>query len=227
MERADARASGRVRYFTGKPCKHGHIAERLVSDRACLGCAYYKCRRADQREKHRLRQREFYKTEKAKEYYRRRYEIADKKALTERERERYKCPDVRGRIRARKNAAARTPNGIAAAFTRQSLARVLDRGSKDAEQILGYSRDDLISRIEETMADGMSWDNYGEWHIDHIVPVQWFLRHGERDAKAINCLTNLRALWAKENISKGAHERWVCEKTSEIAVAEAIRRSTK
>ena len=34
-----ARQAGFVRYFTGKPCKHGHVAERFVSTRACVECS--------------------------------------------------------------------------------------------------------------------------------------------------------------------------------------------
>lgn len=34
----EARAAGLHRYFTGQPCKHGHIAERLVSNHTCLEC---------------------------------------------------------------------------------------------------------------------------------------------------------------------------------------------
>ncbi len=39
ISRAEAKAHGRARYFTGKPCKLGHIAERLVSNWGCLECA--------------------------------------------------------------------------------------------------------------------------------------------------------------------------------------------
>lgn len=38
MTRAEAKAAGLKRYFTGKPCKHGHIAERIMSDMSCLEC---------------------------------------------------------------------------------------------------------------------------------------------------------------------------------------------
>lgn len=38
IKRAAAQASGLKRYFTGKPCKHGHVAERQVSDKQCLDC---------------------------------------------------------------------------------------------------------------------------------------------------------------------------------------------
>jgi len=38
MTRAEAIAFGSRRYFTGKPCKHGHIAERHVATRNCIIC---------------------------------------------------------------------------------------------------------------------------------------------------------------------------------------------
>jgi hypothetical protein len=38
ITRAEAKALGLKRYFTGKPCKRGHVCERLVSNRACLEC---------------------------------------------------------------------------------------------------------------------------------------------------------------------------------------------
>jgi 5-methylcytosine-specific restriction endonuclease McrA len=40
IERAAARASGLTRYFTGKPCKHGHVAERVASNGRCIVCLY-------------------------------------------------------------------------------------------------------------------------------------------------------------------------------------------
>lgn len=49
---------------------------------------------------------------------------------------------------------------------------------------------------------GMSWDNRGEWHIDHIKPVCIFIREGETDPAVINALSNLRPLWAEENLSR-------------------------
>lgn len=37
--RAAAKAAGSKRYFTGKPCKYGHIAPRLSSNGTCFSCA--------------------------------------------------------------------------------------------------------------------------------------------------------------------------------------------
>ena len=38
ISRAEAKAQGLKRYFTGRPCKHGHIAERAVSGKCCIVC---------------------------------------------------------------------------------------------------------------------------------------------------------------------------------------------
>lgn len=38
ISREEARAAGLFRYFTGKPCKNGHAAERFVSNSACSAC---------------------------------------------------------------------------------------------------------------------------------------------------------------------------------------------
>jgi hypothetical protein len=38
IEREEARLQGRKRYFTGRPCVHGHETERYVSTGACIAC---------------------------------------------------------------------------------------------------------------------------------------------------------------------------------------------
>lgn len=38
ITRADAKAAGLTRYFTGKPCKHGHVSDRDVSSHTCSEC---------------------------------------------------------------------------------------------------------------------------------------------------------------------------------------------
>ena len=47
----------------------------------------------------------------------------------------------------------------------------------------------------------MSWENYGEWHIDHKKPISKFDK--KTNLKIINSLCNLQPLWAKDNLSKG------------------------
>ena len=38
MERKEATAKGLKKYNTGRPCKHGHIADRYVESGACSAC---------------------------------------------------------------------------------------------------------------------------------------------------------------------------------------------
>ena len=74
------------------------------------------------------------------------------------------------------------------------------------ELLVGYSRKDLIKHLEYLFQDGMSWDNYGEWHIDHIIPISVFnyKNTDHIDFKRCWSLDNLRPLWASENERKGA-----------------------
>jgi len=66
--------------------------------------------------------------------------------------------------------------------------------------LLGYSALDLKNHIESLFTEGMTWDNHGEWHIDHIKPVISF--HKETLPRIVNALSNLQPLWAKENRDK-------------------------
>ena len=50
----------------------------------------------------------------------------------------------------------------------------------------------------------MSWDNYGEWHIDHILPDSSFYYVSTEDDEFKKCwaLSNLQPLWAIDNLKK-------------------------
>lgn len=69
---------------------------------------------------------------------------------------------------------------------------------------LGYSVDELMAHLEVKFLDGMSWKNYGKWHIDHIRPcASYDLTDPEQFAECWG-LSNLQPLWARDNIRKGA-----------------------
>lgn len=72
---------------------------------------------------------------------------------------------------------------------------------------LGYTPEQFRSRMEVQFKKGMSWDNYGEWEVDHKIPMSVMIARGERRPEIVNALSNLQPLWKKENRSKGA--RWV------------------
>ncbi len=48
----------------------------------------------------------------------------------------------------------------------------------------------------------MTWDNYGEWHIDHIKPCALFDFTKEEQQRECFHYTNLQPLWAKDNMRK-------------------------
>jgi len=52
--------------------------------------------------------------------------------------------------------------------------------------------------------DEMSWENYGDWHLDHIIPSSW--AENEEEIIKLNHYKNFQPLWAKDNLTKG--NRW-------------------
>ena len=70
---------------------------------------------------------------------------------------------------------------------------------------LGYTINELKEHLEKLFVGGMDWDNYGEWHIDHIKPVKMFEYKTVKDEGFKECwaLKNLQPLWAADNIRKG------------------------
>jgi uncharacterized protein (DUF2132 family) len=67
-------------------------------------------------------------------------------------------------------------------------------------ETLGYSAEQLKKHLENLFTEGMSWENWGEWHIDHKIPISCFNKN--EDPKVVNSLDNLQPLWAVENIKK-------------------------
>ena len=69
--------------------------------------------------------------------------------------------------------------------------------------MLGCSISFLKIFLEAKFKEGMTWENHGEWHIDHIKPCASFnLLNDDEQKKCFN-YTNLQPLWALENLSKG------------------------
>lgn len=82
-----------------------------------------------------------------------------------------------------------------------SLARMNFTKRSKTATILGCSFEEFKQHLEKQFADGMSWDNRCDWHIDHIIPVS-SAKTGDEVLK-LNHFSNLRPLWAEDNIRKG------------------------
>ena len=69
---------------------------------------------------------------------------------------------------------------------------------------LGCSYKFFVNHLEAQFQPGMTWENYGEWHIDHIYPLSVAYLEGPVSFGLACNFRNLQPLWAKENLSKGA-----------------------
>lgn len=89
---------------------------------------------------------------------------------------------------------------------RRSISYALKNNKKKRtwESLVGYDVETLIKHLQKRFLSGMTWENYGLWHIDHIIPISAFnfRNFNHIDFKKCWDLKNLQPLWAKENISK-------------------------
>ena len=70
-------------------------------------------------------------------------------------------------------------------------------------RLLGCDFEFFKKHIELQFSKGMTWDKVGtDIHLDHIIPIATATT--EAEVIALNHFTNLRPLWATENLSKGA-----------------------
>jgi hypothetical protein len=67
---------------------------------------------------------------------------------------------------------------------------------------LGCSMDDFMVHLEKSFYGGMSFENYGEWHIDHITPCKQFDFTDPDQVKICFHYSNLQPLWGIDNRRK-------------------------
>lgn len=66
---------------------------------------------------------------------------------------------------------------------------------------LGCTSEQFKQHLESKFTEGMTWDNYPKWHVDHIKPIS--LATTEQEAIELSHYTNLQPLWAEDNLRKG------------------------
>lgn len=67
---------------------------------------------------------------------------------------------------------------------------------------IGCCAMDLRDHLEKQFVDGMNYDNYGKWEVDHIIPVSSFNLHDINEAKKCFNYLNLQPLWKEDNMKK-------------------------
>ena len=61
---------------------------------------------------------------------------------------------------------------------------------------------ETFKKHEQRFTEGMSWENYGEWHVDHKIPLKNNKPSLEEVFQRLH-YTNTQPMWASENMSKG------------------------
>lgn len=86
------------------------------------------------------------------------------------------------------------------------------KSGKRWQSLVGYSLDDLMQHLQPLFKEGMSWENYGDWHIDHICPVSSFAITSYDCSAFQECwsLQNLQPLWAIDNKKKYNKHQPLC-----------------
>ena len=223
ISRKQALEQGLKWYFTGKPCKHGHIASRQVSNRICKDCAYsrtegwraankghiqaYNAANSERKRDWVLANPERVKAAKDKYAKANKHKNAPRLA-------RWRAAN-RASYRATANAYKARRNREDPYFRlsnrlRERLRKILRRSgeakSSSTLEMTGCNWHELRRHFENQFADGMSWENMGEWHIDHIRPCASFdLTDPEQQRQCFH-YSNLQPLWASHNQRKS--DKW-------------------
>ena len=108
--------------------------------------------------------------------------------------------------RYERNRRATDPSYKLVRNIRNSINTALSGNYKSGHtiELLGCSIEYLRTYLEKQFKPGMTWNNYGKygWHIDHIIPVTYFDHSDSEQQWRAWHYTNLRPLWAKDNLKK-------------------------
>lgn len=93
-------------------------------------------------------------------------------------------------------------NQIIGSGIRKSL-----KGKKNGrywESLVSFTLVELMAHLELLFDKGMTWEDRGKWHLDHIKPISLFNFKNTDDPEFKECwsLSNLQPLWAKDNLDK-------------------------
>lgn len=78
------------------------------------------------------------------------------------------------------------------------------KGSASAVRDLGMSIPEFKDYLADKFLPGMTWENYGLWHIDHIRPLSLFDLTDDEQIRAAIHYSNMQPLWGPDNIRKSS-----------------------
>ena len=109
-----------------------------------------------------------------------------------------------------KNKIKSDPNFKIRFIMKQRVRSALKNNIKSGKtiELLGLSINEFWLYLQSKFKPGMTKENYGKWHLDHIIPCSSFdLSDPKQQAKCFH-YSNIQPLWAEENLKKGAKLEW-------------------
>lgn len=146
VTRQRAAACGLRRFYTGKPCKAGHLAERFVGNGQCVKCNATEARSREARRS-----------------------------------------SIDPAYRLFSNVQRRTGQAL--------------QGLTGPTTALGAPMPVIRRYIEDRFGPGMSWENYRQWEVDHILPLSGAASFDDLVSRCH--YTNLQPMWRRQNRMKG------------------------
>lgn len=125
----------------------------------------------------------------------------------EKNRERRRKEEAKVKARIQRKNWLKIPHNRISCTLRSRIRSALKYGESkcgSTEKLLGVSFGEFKIYIEALFEEGMSWDNYGKWELDHIVPCAFFDMTKEEHQKICFHYLNIQPMWARENMSKCA-----------------------
>ena len=101
---------------------------------------------------------------------------------------------------------------------RRRLHKAIKNTNKSAttQTLIGCTNKKLCNHLESQFTDGMNWDNYGEWVMDHIIPCVAFNLSRPKEQQRCFNYRNLQPMWGSENSSKGSEYKFNIVKEIEL-----------
>jgi len=130
----------------------------------------------------------------------------DKSKKSEYQKKYYNSPSVKNKIKNyRKEKEKSDPLYKLKVSIRKrissSFKNIDIKKNSKTESIIGCSFEFFRNYLECLFRDGMTWENHGKWHLDHIIPIS--LAMNEEELIKLNHYSNFQPLWKEENLSKG------------------------
>lgn len=80
------------------------------------------------------------------------------------------------------------------------VSSILKNKKDKTFEIVGCTPEFLREFLSKKFTEGMTWENQGQWHIDHIIPLS--SAKTEEEIYKLCHYTNLQPLWAEDNLKK-------------------------